>query len=217
VASPWSKRAPLTGIAAVVLFIVAFVVGGETPDFDASTKDILDFYGDDQTAQVITSVALLYGAVLLVFFAATLRTALRGAESLSLLVLIGGTLVAVGAVIFGGLNFTLTDLANSDNVDRIDPGSLQAINSLNSDFFFPLVLGTSLFMISSALAILNTVAVLPRWLGWAALVLGIAALTPVGFFAFLLMGVWIVIASVLLMQGAGTPAASTTTGTTPGP
>jgi hypothetical protein len=212
----WASRAPWTGIAAVAFFVAAFIIGGETPDFDASPKEILDFYGDDQTSQVITSIALLYGSVLLIFFAATLRTALRGAEALSLLVLVGGTSIAVGAVIFGGLNFTLTDLANSDNVDSIDPGTFQALNSLNSDFFFPLVLGTSVFLISAALAILSTGA-LPRWLGWAALVLGIVALTPGGFFAFLAMGLWIVAASVLLMQGGGTPAASTTTGTPPGP
>jgi hypothetical protein len=213
-ASPWSKRAPWTGIAAVAFFVAAFIISGETPDFDATPKEILDFYGDDQTAQVIASIALLYGGVLLIFFAATLRSALREAEALSTLVLIGGTGVGIGAVIFGGLNFTLTDLANSDNVNTIDPGALQALNSLNSDFFFPLVLGTSVFLLSSALAVLNTT-VLPRWLGWIALVLGIAALTPVGFFAFLLMGLWIIIAAVLLMQGSGS--ATATTATPPGP
>jgi hypothetical protein len=210
----WSSRAPWTGIVAVALIVVAFIVGGETPDFDATPKEILDHYGDDQTAQVITSIALLYASVLLVFFAATLRSALREAEALSALVLVGGVALAIGVTVFGGLNFTLTDLANSDNVDTIDPGALQALNSLNSDFFFPMVLGTAVFMLSAALAILNT-AVLPRWLGWAALVLGIAALTPGGFFAFLAMGLWIIVAAVLLMQGGGSRPA-TTTPTTPG-
>jgi hypothetical protein len=202
VADQWAKRAPWTGIVAVVFFIVAFAVGGETPDFDASSKDILSFY-DDQTAQIVTSIALVYGSIFLVFFAATLRSALRDADALAGLVFIGGTLMALGTAIFGGLNFTLTDLANSDHLDRIDPGSLQSLNALNSDFFFPLVLGTAVFLFSAALAIFKTGA-LPRWMGWVALVLGIAAATPAGFFAFIASGLWIVAASVLLLRGGST-------------
>jgi hypothetical protein len=198
VSDRWAQRAPWTGIVAVVLIALAFIVGGETPDFDASTRDILNFY-DDQTAQVITSILLLYGAVLLVFFAATLRLALRDADALSWLVFVGGALMGLGIAIFGGLNFTLTDLANSDHLDRIGPGTLQSLNALNSDFFFPAVLGTAVFLISSALAIFSSAA-LTRWMGWIALVLGIATLTPAGFFAFLLTGLWIVIAAVMLLQ-----------------
>lgn len=197
----WAQRAPLTGIVAIVMFVIAFILGGETPDFDASSKDVLSFY-EDQTTQVITSLLLLYGSILLVFFAATLRSALREANALSALVLIGGALQALGLAIFAGLNFTLTDLANSDHLNRIDPGTIQSLNALNSDFFFPLVFGTAVFLISAALAILATGA-LPRWMGWVALGLGIIAITPVGFFAFLASGIWIVIAAVLMMQGAG--------------
>jgi hypothetical protein len=201
-ADRWARRAPLTGIAAVVLFIIAFIIGGETPDFDASPSEIVNYY-NDQTAQVITSILLLYGSVLLVFFAATLRSALREANALSNLVLIGGALESLGLAIFAGLNFTLVDLANSDHLSRIDPGTLQSLNSLNSDFFFPLVLGTSIFLISAALAIFATGG-LPRWMGWVALLLGIVALTPGGFFAFIVSGLWILAASVILLRrGAG--------------
>jgi hypothetical protein len=204
VADQWAKRAPWTGIVAVVLFVIAFIVGGETPDFDASSKDILSYY-DDQTAQVVTSILLLYGSIFLVFFAATLRSALRDADALSGLVFIGGTLMGLALAIFAGLNFTLTDLANSDHLDRIDPGALQSLNALNSDFFFPLVIGTAVFLISAALAIFRSGA-LPRWMGWVALVLGIAAVTPAGFFAFIASGLWMVVASVLLLQRGGTAA-----------
>jgi hypothetical protein len=197
----WAQRAPWTGIAAVVFFIAAFIIGGETPDFDASTREIVNYY-NDQTAQVVTSILLLYGSILLVFFAASLRSALRDADALSGLVFIGGTLMAVGAAIFAGLNFTLTDLANSDHLDRVDLGSLQSLNALNSDFFFPLVLGTTVFLFSAALAIFASGG-LPRWMGWVALVLGIAAVTPAGFFAFLASGLWIIAASVILLRKDG--------------
>jgi hypothetical protein len=194
----WTQRAPITGIVAVVLFIIAFILGGETPDFDAAPKEILDYYGD-QTEQVIVSILALYGAVLLVFFSAALRSRLWRSESLAQLVLVGGALLALGWAIFAGLNFTLTDLANSDNVSRIDPGTLQSLNALNSDFFFPVVLGTTVWIFSVALAILRSGG-LPRWLGWAALVIAIVAVTPLGFIAIPLSGLWILVASVLMLR-----------------
>jgi hypothetical protein len=209
----WAQRAPWTGIAAVILIAIAFIVGGETPDFDASTKDVLDYY-DDQTGQIITSLLLLYGGILLVFFAATLRSALRSADALSGLVFIGGTLMGLGVGIFAGLNFTLTDLANSDHLDRIGPGTLQSLNALNSDFFFPLVIGTAVFLISAGLAIFRTGA-LPRWMGWVALVLGIVTLTPAGFFAFIASGLWIIAAAVILLQGRRTAAGEAAAATAP--
>jgi hypothetical protein len=207
VADQWAKRAPWTGIVAIVLFVIAFIVGGETPDFDASSKEILNFY-DDQTKQVIVSIIVLYGSVLLVFFAATLRSALRRAENLSLLVLVGGALLALGWTILAGLNFTLADLASSDHVGQIDPGTLQSLNALNSDFFFPIVLGTSVWLFSVALAILRSGG-LPRWLGWAAVVIAIVSVTPAGFFAIPLSGIWILVASVIMLMGGANGAPAT--------
>jgi hypothetical protein len=201
----WTRRAPITGIIAVGFFILAFILGGETPSFDAGTREILDYYGD-QTKQVIVSISVLYGSVFLVFFAATLRSTLRRAENLSLLVLIGGALLASGWTIFAGLSFTLADLASSDHLARIDPGTLQALNSLNSDFFFPVVLGVSIWLFSVALAILRT-GDLPRWLGWAAVAIAIVSVTPAGFFSIPLLGLWILAASVILLRRGESDAA----------
>jgi hypothetical protein len=51
---------------------------------------------------------------------------------------------------------------------------------------------------------------LPKWLGWVALVLAIATFTPVGFIGFGLTGIWIIVASILLSARAApaTPAAA---------
>jgi hypothetical protein len=203
----WAKYAPWTGIVSVALIVTAFLVGGESPDFDDSAQKVISFYTDHHGSQVAASILLTYGAVFLVFFAATLRSALHGAEALARAVLAGGALMGLGMVLFAGFTFTLADMANSSHVDRIDPSTFQSVNALSSDFFLPLSFGASIFLISSALAVLKSGA-LPRWMGWIALVLGIAALTPAGFFAFMLSGLWIVIASVIMLRG-GRPAAST--------
>jgi hypothetical protein len=78
---------------------------------------------------------------------------------------------------------------------------------LYNDFFlgFPVGLGT--FLLASALAILRT-GVLPAWLGWVALLLGIISLTPIGFFAFFVVLAWIAVVSVMLFQQESRPAAT---------
>jgi len=195
----WAQRAPWTGIAAVVLIVLAAVIGGETPDFDASPAEIVDYY--EGSTQVWVSFLATLGAISFVFFAATLRSALRRAEGLSTLVLIGGALFGFGLAIFSGLTFALSDLADSDN--RVDPGALQALNSLNTDLFFPVFVGVCVFYFSTALAIFSTGA-LPRWLGWVTLVLAVISLLgPGAFLAFLALAPWTLVASIMLLRGPG--------------
>jgi hypothetical protein len=196
----WADRAPLLGILAVILFIAAFSVGGETPDLDASGQEVIDFYTSNDSSQVASAILIAYGALFLGLFAGVLSSAFRRDDgdrgALPGLVLGGGLLMSLGFAIFSGLTFTLVDLGSD-----ADPGAAQALNALNNDFFIPLAIGTGIFMLSAALATLRGGA-LPRWLGWAALVIGIAAVTPAGFFAVLLSGIWIVIASVTLLRGS---------------
>jgi hypothetical protein len=193
---------PLTGILFVVLFIVAVLIGGETPDTDDAPGDIVDFYLDNDTEQSLASAVLALGCVALVFFLGTLRRALRAVAGdeggLSTVVLLGGLVIAVGASIFAGIGFTLGDAA-----DELPPPAILTLNALNSDMFFTVAVGTAVFNLALALAVLRHGG-LPRPLGWLALVLGIAGLTPLGFFAFVATGIVIVWASITLAREAGT-------------
>jgi hypothetical protein len=194
---------PLTGILFVVLVIVAFAVGGETPDVDDSARKVVDFYVDNDSQQQIAAGLLGLGCVALLFFLGSLRTALRAAAGdeggLSTVVLVGGVMIAVGVSIFAGISFTLGDAA-----DDLPASATMALNALNSDLFFPLAVGTAVFNLGLALAVLRHGG-LPRPLAWLALVVGIAALTPAGFFAFLATGIVVVWASIVLtMQATAT-------------
>jgi hypothetical protein len=201
---------PLTGVLFVVLFIVAVLIGGETPDTDDAPGDIVDFYLDNDTEQSLASAVLALGCVALVFFLGTLRRALRAVAGdeggLSTVVLLGGLVIAVGASIFAGIGFTLGDAA-----DELPPPAILTLNALNSDMFFTVAVGTAVFNLALALAVLRHGG-LPRPLGWLALVLGIAGLTPLGFFAFVATGIVIVWASIVLAREAGTASGSPSTG-----
>jgi hypothetical protein len=198
---------PLTGILFVVLVIVAFLVSGETPATDDSPREIVDFYLDNDDSQAAGSAVLALGCVALIFFLGTLRRSLRAAAGddggLSTVVLLGGVVIAVGASIFAGIGFTLGDAA-----DELPPSAILTLNALNSDMFFTVAVGTAVFNLALALAVLRHGG-LPRPLGWVALVIGIAGLTPLGFFAFLATGIVIVWASVALLMKPETGAGST--------
>src|SRR3954469_3602117 len=198
---PW--LVPLAGILAIVLIVIAFIVGGETPDGDDSLRKIVSFYRDNDDAQVLAGSFLGWGTALFLVFASGLWRMVRDLETerhgSSALLLGGSVLWAAGASIFAGLTFTLGDLAKD-----LGPGALQTLNALNSDMFFTLALGTFAFSAGAGVSILKT-RVMPIWLGWVAIVIAIVAVTPAGFFAFLVMGLWVLIVSVLMLVRGPSP------------
>ena len=211
----WAIRAPILGIAAAIFAVVSVIVGGtSTPDVDAPAREIISHYND--SAQVISAILGALAALFVIFFSATLHSRLRSAGSLANLSLVGGALFAFGIGIFAALSITLYDLASSDKA--IDPGTLQAVNALNEDFFFPVVIGLAAWYWGTGLAIFSSGA-LPRWWGWVSVALGIlAVLGPLGFIAFLASIPWVFVTAILLMRGGGEtlePAVGTAPGAAP--
>jgi hypothetical protein len=200
----WPAWASLTGVAFVALAVLAFIVSGETPDVDDSPQKVLDFYKDNDSEQIWASALLAWGTVLYLFFLGVLRTTLRAAEDgparLSAVAFGGGLVLAIGMLSFAGFSFALGDVS-----DKLTPEAAQALHVLNSDFFFPVAAGLGTLMISTGIIAVRS-RVLPAWLAWPALLIGIAAVTPVGFFAFLAFGLWTIAASIVLWQ-AGTRSA----------
>ena len=196
----WPALAPLTGVAFVILAVVAFIVSGETPDTNDSPLKVLLFYKNNDSEQMIAASLLAWSTVFLFFFLGVLRSVLRAAEGavgrLSAVAFGGGIVLGIGILAFAGFTFTLADTA-----DHLTPSGAQALNMLNSDFFFPVAAGLGTLMIATGIAGIRT-RVLPAWAAWIALVIGIAAVTPVGFFAFLAFGLWVLAVSVILWRAA---------------
>jgi hypothetical protein len=194
---------PLTGVVFVVLAVVAFAVGGESPDATDSTQEVVSFYTDNDSSQIWAGALLAWGTLFFVFFAAHVRALLRRGEEtgiLSAASFAGAIILSLGALAFASFTFTLGDVAGD-----LDPAAMQALSALNSDFFFPVAVGTAAFLIATGLASVRHGS-LPGWLGWAAIVIGVVALTPAGFFAFLAMMLWVLVTSIVLFR-AGSPAA----------
>jgi hypothetical protein len=190
------KLVPLSGIAAVGLVIASFMIIGETPDIDAPVNEITSFWTKHDSDGQFGGFLIALGALFFLFFATNIAGALRRAQGetggSSALSFGGGIIFAVGLLVFAGINFTLGDLGGDGS-----PDTLQALNALGEDFFFPLAMGAAAFGIGTGIAITKT-GVLPRWFGWVAVVIGVVSATPAGFFGFMLLGLWIIAASVML-------------------
>jgi hypothetical protein len=191
-----TRLARLAGVLAVAVVVVAGFVGGETPDGDDSLREITQFYRDNDAEQVWAGVMLAWSAGFFLVFLSAFWKALREAEGVrrgaSTLALAGGIVFAVGLTIFASTSFLLGEFG-----DDLTPVALQALNAMSSGNFFTAIVGLFGFLLGSGAAVVRT-GVLPKWLGWVAIVMAPIAVTPIGFFVVLASGIWILVVSVLL-------------------
>lgn len=202
----WARWTPLLGVVFVVVLAVRFfALSGDTPDADDPGVKVIEYYKDNEAKEIIGSIVGVVAAVFLVFFAAHLRRVVRVAEVgrgyLSAVLFGGALILAAGASAAESIHFALADKG-----DELQPAASQALNALDQNFFFPIVLGFGLLLLSTGLSIIRF-GVLPKWIGWIAVVLFVAAFTPAGFFAFLLGLLWFLVVSVLLYARQPGPAA----------
>lgn len=190
------RIAALTGVAFVALVVIGGIIAGEPPGADSSVQEIVDHYADNKTSIEVASFIGAAGLVLLVFFGAYLRTVLSTAAGragiLPALTLVGAAVIAVGFAI----DLTIS-IALAEAVDDIEPAAVQALQALWDNDFVPIAIGALIFLIATGLSVVRHGA-LPRWLGWVALVLAVIGFTPIGWVAFIGLGIWIAIVSVLL-------------------
>jgi len=144
---------------------------------------------------------LIWGAILFMLFATSLRSALRRAESdsggVSALSYAGAIIFTVGLTLFAAIAFALGDAAGN-----IEPAAVQTLHVMNEDFFFPAAAGVGTFLLGTGIALVKT-AVMPKWLGWIAIGFGLLAFTPVGFVSLAVLGLLVIVLAVMLAMRPG--------------
>ena len=200
------RFAPLAGALFLLLVIVALIVGGESPSADDSTQTVFEYFDDNRDSALISSIILAIAVAPFLWFAGLLRSVLAVAEGpparLANTAWGGAIVLAVGILLLAAFAFVA-----ADTVGDVPPAVTQAYSVGQADLFFLVAVGGAVFMLASGLAIVRT-GVLPLWLGWAGVVLGVAALsfTPAAFVATILMLIWITVLSVVLFQRTPRPA-----------
>jgi hypothetical protein len=204
------RYAPLAGVAAAVLWVVGVIVleAGGNPGAPESAEVLAEHFRDNRTAILAAGTLHALGGVLFLLFVAWLYAAVRGrggSDVLPLALLAGG--IAGGALMLALMGPQTTG-ATTD-VELLSPEASLVYWRLAHAFFVAAELALALFTAAAALLVLAGRLPLPRWLGWAGLVLALILLiTPIGWIALLfLLPLWLGAASVMLfVRGRRDPA-----------
>lgn len=192
------RLAPLTGVLFAIAAVVAAFAGEETPNANSSAVKVILYYHAHRSKIETSSLLFAIAFLIFVFFAGALRSYLRrtpAAEGAAALVLAGGVIVTIGAAVGGSIEYGL-----AHNISHLSPAAAQAVNVVSNEIFLPLLVGVFVFGVASGVAILRGAA-LPKWLGWVAIAMGIAALIPPAFFPMLIVFViWSAVVSILMYR-----------------
>jgi hypothetical protein len=191
-----NRLMPLSGIVFVAL-ILASVFMGSTPGSNASASTVLTYYQTHQSMTSATALLIGLGVIFGLLFFGYLREYMRQDRATRWLAstAFGGALVfAVGGAISAG-----SYVALGDQPHVLSAAAAQTLNLIQNDVTNSLTqAGLAVFYLATGAAILRG-RLLPAWLGWVSLVLGVLAATLIlVFIAFIATAVWVVVVAVML-------------------
>ncbi|HYJ70676.1 MAG TPA: hypothetical protein VEX15_23730 [Nocardioidaceae bacterium] len=193
-----ARWAPITGIGFVALAIAVISLEGEEPADNANPADIVSSWLDRADTALLSVFLATGAAVCLLAFGATLRSALRSRESgeaSSSTVAFAGTIIAAVGLLFSAtVSFAASESAEQGHTDPT-----VALDALASEGWIPITGGFAAMFLATGIGAIRSGG-LPSLLGWSALVLGAAFVTPAGLVAFFLTPLWIIATSVVLVR-----------------
>jgi hypothetical protein len=195
---------PIAGILFGVLLATALWLTSKEPSDTASAKQVFSYWSAHGGGKMWLSIlGLELAAVLLLVFGAALRGAIRSSE---------GGMATYSSLVFGGailaaMGFATTSIlpaaAGRAAADKAaQPGAqtaVYAIEQLRSWDWLMWTPGFTVMMVATGLGGLRTLA-LPKPLSWAAILLGVALFTPLGFFAFFVLPLWMITTGIVLYR-----------------
>src|SRR4051812_7260153 len=195
------RYAPLAGVVWAVAVIASFFVIGDTPDTDSSTAKVVKYWADNDTQQIAGSLILAVGLIFFVWFAGSLRSALRVAEGavgrLSAISFGGAVLFASGGIISLSLTFAV-----ADTVGDVPPLVTQSLFILSDDVWLWAPIGMILLMLPTVVLAFRT-GFLPKWLAWLTALILVVFVTPIAFLGLLASQLWILGVSIMLSRRGG--------------
>ena len=195
-----ARWGPICGVLFVVILAVSFFITS-TPNTNKSPQDILNYYtkNSHKTALGISTVLADIAVVFGIFWFGYLRDRFGRTDvgaRFSPILLAGAIIFASGGLVFSGAQFALIDQPK-----KMLPATAQTLNFLQSDIGVgAITIGVSILMWAAGFIILRT-RIVPVWLAWVSFVLGVVAVAgPLGFFAFLATGLWILIVAFYMWR-----------------
>ena len=200
----WDRYAPLTGIAAVVLWVLGiFLEEASDPPRDEDERSgeaLMTWFTDNETEIVVANVIFIVGCLAFMWFIASLASSLRAVEGLpgrlSSLAFAGGMLAGFSLIVSAA-----SRVQGAIEGDDLTPDSALTLDMVGNMFFGGAEMTGVLLMLGAALAILRT-RLLPAWLAWFSLFLAVLLLiVPIGWIGVIAgLPIWTLITSVLLFR-----------------
>lgn len=200
----WTAYGAAAGAIAIVLYVVASLVMGTPPDFNASGPEVAAFLDENRTRIQVGSAIHAAWAPLFIWFLATVAS----------LASVGGPQSRrAGAVAFGcGVAFLVLFLVDVTAlaVGALRPANMAAVPELATALHDVswLAMGMAAFLVSGLLAafavlVLRDRAIWPEWLGWLAAIAALLYALRVGtlfttdgpFAADGVLGLWVPVAA----------------------
>ena len=157
---------------------------------------MISYYSEHSSEIKLSAVFFSLAFLFFLLFCGTLRSFLRrnlGNEGLATLMLVSGAALTVVAGIGGGV-----ELGIAKNIHHLTPAAGQALSVVENEVFLPALIAGFVFSLCSGIAILRG-SLLPRWLGWVAIVIAIVFLVPpAGFGGLLALILWSAVVSIIM-------------------
>lgn len=207
----WDRFAPLTGVAAVVFWIVGtFLLEKDDRPEGKDTAAFVAWVEQNDTSIIAGAVVFGLGVVLFLWMLGSLRSALITAEGgtgrVATIAFAGGVATAI-SMMFSYLPHAQAAFDSADTSDT----SIDALVHMGDVFFGGVELFAIPLTLATALVILRYGA-LPRWFAWFSLALAlILVIVPIGWLGVIVgLPLWTLLTSVLLYartpKQAGEPA-----------
>jgi hypothetical protein len=197
--SRFIRLTPLSGIAFVALMVAVISFEGEELDSNAAPADVLAYWSDRADTRLLVASLSAAALLFLLVFAASLRGALRSREpaeaSASAVSYAGAVVAASGLALSACLTLAASRAGDAEVVDAV-----VTLDHLVQSAWLPITAGFAVMLLAAGIGGLRS-GTLPKVACWAAMVLGVAFLTPAGIAAFLLTPLWILAVSVVLFRG----------------
>ena len=210
----FERLLPLSGVLAGLLFLVAFIIDRNDPGSERGPATTLSYWQDNRGLhQVVAILILPLVAFLLLFFGAGLKRRLErsGGDS-------GYASVAFGGVLMAAAGFAVVGMLEAAMTNAAHDGERQAVYTLNQFHSYDWLAwnpACAAVLLATGLGVRRN-GMLPTAIAWATIVIGASLVTPLGFFGFVLVPVWLIVVGLWLARGEVTTSTPADSELTPG-
>jgi uncharacterized membrane protein YhaH (DUF805 family) len=201
----------IAGLVFVVLFVVGLLLGGDTPEYDASDEEWVEWFEDDGNTnlQVVSMFLVVASALALVGFLGVLTRRLRATNRPELVnVAIGAGLVLAALIVVAGIAINQVSAAITFGGDDYPVPGADVLRQSEQLGFGVVLLGggwAAVVVVGATSLAARGTDLLPGWLVTAGYVAAVLLLLSVFFIPFVLLPLWVLAVSILMLRG-GVPA-----------